>query len=358
MYPALAVVHALDSVTDLLWVGSTTGLERKLIEEAGIPFAGISAAGLRGKNPLAMLTGLIKLNQGFFQSKALLAQFKPDVLFVTGGYVCAPVTVAAHGKGVPILIYLPDIQPGQAIKFLSRYADKVAVTAPAAQAFFPAGQTVVTGYPVREALYATDQASARARLNLHPHRPTLLVFGGSQGARSINKAIANREALEKLTAQAQIIHISGAQDADWTQTFRAELSAEVQAHYHLYGYLHTEMAAAFAAADLIVCRAGASILGEAPAVGAPAVLVPYPYSGAHQRLNAEYMADQGAAVIVDDADLPQKLLPTVMGLLSDAEKRARMATAARKLAKPEAAQAIAAQLKLLGSERETANGRR
>lgn len=344
MYPALAAVHALDSVTEILWVGSETGLEKGLVQQADIPFKGISAAGLRGKNPIAMLTGLARLGKGYVQSKRLLAEFKPDVLFVTGGYVCAPVTIAAHRMGIPVLIYLPDIQPGQAIKFLSRYATRIAVTAPPAQAFFPAGLAVVTGYPVRNELYTADRQSARQRLNPEADCPTILVFGGSQGARSINQAVTQPDTLATLLARAQLIHISGTPDADRMQAIRNGLSAEQQARYHLYPYLHAEMPDAFAAADLIISRAGASILGEAPAVGVPSILVPYPYSGAHQWPNAQYMADQGAAVIVADADLPQKLRDTVVDLLDDTQERASMALAARKLAKPDAAQAIAEQL--------------
>jgi UDP-N-acetylglucosamine--N-acetylmuramyl-(pentapeptide) pyrophosphoryl-undecaprenol N-acetylglucosamine transferase len=154
VYPALAVVQAFKDKhpLELLWLGSRGGLEKGLVEQAGIPFRGISAAGLRGKNPLALLEGVLKLSRGYWQSRRLLAEYQPDVLFITGGYVCAPVSIAAHQAGIPILIYLPDIEPGQAIKFLSRYATKVAVTAPPTQAFFPVGLTVVTGYPVREAL--------------------------------------------------------------------------------------------------------------------------------------------------------------------------------------------------------------
>jgi UDP-N-acetylglucosamine--N-acetylmuramyl-(pentapeptide) pyrophosphoryl-undecaprenol N-acetylglucosamine transferase len=266
---------------------------------------------------------------------------------VTGGYVCAPMTLAAYRQKIPILIYLPDIQPGQAIKFLSRYATRIAVTAPPAQRYFPTGLTVVTGYPVREDLYTTDPLAARQRLNLDADRPVLLVFGGSQGARSINKAIAAPGTLRRLLPQAQIIHISGNLDADWTQAAREALPKTLQAHYHLYPYLHDGMVAALAAADLIVSRAGASILGEATAVGAPSVLVPYPYSGAHQWPNAQYLADKGAALIVKDADLQEKLVDAVLSLLKDAERRKQMSAAARNLAKPDAAHAIARQIKEL-----------
>ncbi len=347
MYPALAVIQTLDPATEILWVGSAAGMERSLVERANIPYRGISAAGLRGKNPLTQIAGLLKLGRGYLQSRSLLNNYKPDVLFVTGGYVCAPMTLATYRQKIPILIYLPDIQPGQAIKFLSRYATRIAVTAPPAQSYFPTGLTVVTGYPVRADLYTTDPLSARKRLNLDADRPALLVFGGSQGARSINKAIAAPEALRRLLSQAQIIHVSGKLDADWTQAAREALPEALRANYHLYPYLHDEMVAALAAADLIISRAGASILGEATAVGTPSILVPYPYSGAHQWPNAQYLADKGAALIVKDADLQELLVDTVLSLLEDNERRKQMSAAARNLAKPDAAYAIARQIKEL-----------
>jgi UDP-N-acetylglucosamine--N-acetylmuramyl-(pentapeptide) pyrophosphoryl-undecaprenol N-acetylglucosamine transferase len=334
----------LKPTTELLWVGSETGLEKDLVARADIPYRGISAAGLRGKNPAAALVGLIKLLRGYWQSRRLMADYQPDVLFVTGGYVCAPITLAAHRAGIPVVIYLPDIQPGQAIKFLSRYATKIAVTAPPAQAFFPPGLTVVTGYPVRKELYNTDRRTARARLNLASNRPTILIFGGSQGARSINKAIARPKALAELLAQGQIIHLTGRLDADWTQAVKEALPEALKRHYHLYPYLHQEMTDAFAAADLIISRAGASILGEAPAAGAPSILAPYPYSGAHQWPNAQYLADQGAAIIVADDELEKSLVKTALDLLNNTDKRLSMAAAARRLARPQATHAIAAQL--------------
>ncbi len=348
VYPALAVLPTIKAVggsePELLWVGSKGGLEAGLLERANIAFQGISAAGLRGKNPLAFAGGLIKLSRGYLQSKRLLAQFQPEVLFVTGGYACTPMTLSAYRAGIPILIYLPDIEPGQAIKFLSRYATKVAVTAPPAQAFFPDGLTVVTGYPARQALYTTNRPEARSRLKLKPDLPVILVSGGSQGARSINKAIAQTATLKKLLAEAQLIHTSGRLDVAWTQTARDALPQALKERYHLSDYLHTGMADALVAADIIISRAGASTLGEATAVGAASILVPYPYSGAHQWANARYLAQRGAAVIVADAELEKSLLKTTLDLLKDSEKRSLMGQAAQALARPQAAGKIAETL--------------
>jgi len=352
VYPALAVIDWL--VTDSLhppgicWVGSLDGVEESLTARAGIAFQGITAAGVRGKNPLAMLGGVWALGRGFQQARRLVKSFCPDALLVTGGYVCVPVTLAARLEHVPILIYLPDMQPGLAIKFLARTADRVAVTAPPAVDHFRPGQAVVTGYPVRREFFERSRAEARARLGLiveHDDVPVLLVTGGSQGARSINQAVC--EGIQALLEKTQVIHISGPQDAEWTQARRAALPETLQNRYHLYAYLHEEMTDALLAADLAVSRAGASTLGEFPAAGLPAVLVPYPHAGAHQWDNARYLVEAGAAVAIADADLGTDLIPTVLDLLSDSDHLATMCRAARKLARTDAAKRIVDELKEL-----------
>jgi UDP-N-acetylglucosamine--N-acetylmuramyl-(pentapeptide) pyrophosphoryl-undecaprenol N-acetylglucosamine transferase len=221
----------------------------------------------------------------------------------------------------------------------------VAVTAEPAAGHFRPGQAVVTGYPVRRELFERDPAEARARLGLRAEDddlPVLLVFGGSQGARSINRAVS--EGIRSLLEVAQVIHISGRRDAKWMQAGRAELPESLQARYHLYDYLYDEMVDALLAADLVVSRAGASTLGEFPAAGLPAVLVPYPYAGAHQWDNARYLVEAGAAITIGDADLGTGLIPAVLDLLADGGRRAAMQQAARALARRDAAQRIAREL--------------
>jgi UDP-N-acetylglucosamine:LPS N-acetylglucosamine transferase len=191
-------------------------------------------------------------------------------------------------------------------------------------------------------LFERAPAEARARLGLRAEDddlPVLLVFGGSQGARSINRAVS--EGIQALLEVAQVIHLSGRRDAGWTQARRAALPESLQARYHLYDYLHQEMVEALLAADLVVSRAGASTLGEFPAAGLPAVLVPYPYAGAHQWDNARYLVEAGAAITIADADLGTGLIPAVLDLLADGDRRVAMQQAAQALARPDAAQRIA-----------------
>ncbi|HXW00884.1 MAG TPA: undecaprenyldiphospho-muramoylpentapeptide beta-N-acetylglucosaminyltransferase [Anaerolineae bacterium] len=366
VYPALAVVPKLEqrcAELDLLWIGSDGGMEQALVERAGLTFEAIAALGLRGKNPFASAQGLWALSQGYRQSRQIIRRFRPDALFVTGGYVCVPVTLAARQARVPGIIYLPDIEPGLAIKFLARFANKVAVTAPEAQQFFKPGLTVVTGYPVREDFFSQTaeisaqrtsavwegepKATARRQLGLRDDLPVLMVFGGSRGARSINEAVMQQ--LEAFLQVGQVVHVTGTLDEAAVLARRAELSPDEQTRYHVSAYLHDEMVTALLAADLVVSRAGASVLGEFPAARLPAILVPYPYAGAHQKANAAYLARHGAAIVINDADLKQQLQATVIDLLANPKKLEAMRRASRSLAQPAAAARLAQEILMVSN---------
>jgi len=355
VYPALAVVKALPGrgdantvdAVDLLWVGSKGGIEEDLIAQAGLPFVGLAAGGLRGMGPLVKIRNAFRLAGGFWQARGVLARFRPDVVLSTGGYVSAAVTLAAWLKRIPVLIYLPDIVPGQAIQTLSRFAARIAVTSEESRRYFGQRKAVVTGYPVRSEILTLSRAEARQALGLDPQTKVLLVFGGSQGARSINQALM--AGLPSLLTICQVVHVSGRLDAEWVTGAARALPEAMQARYHHYDYLH-DMPLALVAADLAVARAGAATLGEFPAAGLPAVLVPYPYSGQHQTPNADYMARNGAARVLPDAELGEKLVPTLLELLDDApswQALTAMRASARALARPDAAKAIAAQLHAL-----------
>jgi len=173
----------------------------------------------------------------------------------------------------------------------------------------------------------------------------LLVYGGSRGARSINLALS--KVLDRLLEVCQIVHICGRLDAEWVEGRQTELPAHLKARYKAYAYLHEEMAQALAAADLVVTRAGAATLGELPAFGLPGILVPYPYAGQHQELNADYLVSRGAAVKIDNANLEEKLLPTVVELFDNEELLRQMGEKARRLARLEAAQRIVSELREL-----------
>ncbi|MDQ7028327.1 MAG: glycosyltransferase [Ardenticatenia bacterium] len=250
-----------------------------------------------------------------------------------------PVALAAWWQRVPLLVYLPDIEPGLAVRLMAPLATKVAVTAEPARQHF-GRKAVVTGFPVRGALERNrpPREEARANFGIPADERVVLIFGGSQGAHSLNAAVGH--ALEALTAEAHVIHIHGRWDRDWLRARRAALPDRTRARYHLFEYLHEEMAHALVAADLVVARAGASTLGEFPAVGLPAILVPYPHSGAHQWANARFLASRGAAVIVPDAEIDRELVPQIRRLLHDQTRLTTMRHAMRALARTGAALAI------------------
>lgn len=356
MYPALAVIQALleaqvsgstvpsAATTDLLWIGSRNGIEEEMVRHAGVEFVGLAAGGLRGMGVWTAARNAVRIAGSVAVARSTLAGFRPDAVLATGGYACVSVTLAARTRGVPVLIYLPDIVPGLAIRFLSRVADKVAVTSEQSYQYFRRGKAVATGYPVRREIMALDRAQARLSLGLDPDATTLLVFGGSRGARSINRALV--AGLPQLLPTCQVIHVSGRMDAGWIGSAANGLNEGLRTRYHHYAYLH-DMPSALVAADLAVARAGAATMGEFPAAGLPAILVPYPYSGQHQLPNANYMAENGAARVLPDAELDARLVSTILEMMSDRQALADMREAARAMARPYAAQAIAEQLWLV-----------
>lgn len=325
---------------EFLWVGSRAGVEADVVPRAGIPFEAIDVAGLRGMAALQLARNVLLLMRGTQQAYRIIGRFQPDVVFVTGGYVSAPVVLAGRARRIPIVIYLPDIVPGMVIRSLAQLAAHVAVSFEKSRQYLPRDKVVVTGYPVRRELFSADRATARQNLGLDPDVQTVLVFGGSRGARRINRAVA--AALDELLGVAQVIHVSGRLDSADMEKRRETLPAASKGRYHLFAYLHEEMIDALAAADLVVSRAGAATLGEFPAAGVPAVLVPYPHAGAHQAENAASLAEAGGAIIIPDAELTGgRLAETVRQLLDNEDQLALMRANMRRLARPDAARRIA-----------------
>ena len=316
-------------------------MERELVTRAGIEFEAIQGGqvvgiGLRG------VWGLAKLGWGAIQAWRIIARWKPSALFVTGGYTAIPVAVACWLARVPILVYLPDIEPGSAVKVVSRFATTITVTAEESRTYFSKKNAVVTGYPVRSEIVAASHEGGVAHFGLADSRQTIFVWGGSRGARSINVALL--DALDDLLNDYQIIHVSGELDWPTVQERASKLPEDKRVHYHAFPYLHDDMGLAFAAADLVVCRAGASALGELPMFGLGAILVPYPYAWRYQKVNADYLAARGAGVRLNDEDLKMKLTATLRDLLRDPDHLTAMRSAARALAVPDAAKRIAVEL--------------
>ena len=343
VYPALSVVEALLANGHLqrgevAWVGSADSIEERVLAKEGITFYPVSTGAMRGSGLAGSLRGSVKTIRGVSEARRILRRFDAHVVLATGGYVSAPLVLAARLVGCPVLIYLPDMEPGLAVHFLTFFARYVAVSFPVVAERFPSHKVMVTGYPVRGDLYDTSKDEARHRLDLEDDMSVLLVLGGSQGARSINEAI-HRE-LIPLLDRVQLVHISGFGDHEMLDLDRQELDANRRKRYHLFPYLYERMTDALVAADLVVARAGAATLGEFPAVGLPAILVPYPYAGQHQRVNARYLAERGGAIVLEDDQLDGGLLASLQKLLDQPERLEAMANASRALAVPQAAEYI------------------
>jgi UDP-N-acetylglucosamine--N-acetylmuramyl-(pentapeptide) pyrophosphoryl-undecaprenol N-acetylglucosamine transferase len=368
--------------------------------ESDLPLRTIPAAAIRGRAPWTIARNLATIAQGVRAAQQLIAEERPAAILGTGGYVCVPLFLAARAANVPAIIYLPDVVPGLAIRALAQLATTVACNVEDSTQYFKFGikyrklgtrqfkqqnlqsKIVITGYPVRPEFFHLDKQACRAAFDLDDTLPVLMVTGGSRGARSINKAIA--ALLEHLLPLTQIIHICGREgDEQFLREAVDQLPAELRARYRLYPYLHSQgtgnteqgtgkhkptpnprpliptMTRAYGAADLAVCRSGASTLAEAPAARLPVVLVPYPY--VHQEENADYLVRHGAAVKVRDAEMlgdgrPEDgpLFQTIQRLLRQEEERTRMSECSHRLARPDAAHHLARLLLALADRRSLA----
>jgi UDP-N-acetylglucosamine--N-acetylmuramyl-(pentapeptide) pyrophosphoryl-undecaprenol N-acetylglucosamine transferase len=316
-------------------------MESELVSRAGFKFTTIPAAGVHGVGWKTLPGNLVRLLRGYFAARSVLRQFQPEALFFTGGYVAGPVALA--GSKTPTAIFVPDIEPGFALKFLSRLADRITVIAEDSRTYFTRKErVVVTGYPIRSGLDRWDPVEAYQVFGFSAEIPTLLVTGGSLGARSINQALVT--ALPELLKEMQVVHITGTHTWDQFKDAAAELPAKLTAGYKVYPYLHTEMGAAFSVADLIVSRAGASSLGEYPHFGIPAILVPYPHAWRYQKVNADYLTRRGAAITLEDDKLAEHLTPLILDLIRDTKRREAMQRATQSLRSENAAAQIATQL--------------
>ena len=342
IFPGLAVAGALRSLLreelELVYMGRAVGVEAAIATDAKVPFATISARPLRGRHVFSQGWATLVLAYGVIQALLVLRRFRPDVVFVTGGYVSVPVGVAAWLLQCPLVVFLPDIEPGWAVRLLARLATIVCVTHSTSIDALPVRKTVATGYPLRAVFQELDRPMARARFQLNGS-PTLLVTAAVQGSRTINDAISAQ--LDKVLETAHVIHVTGPRDEARLRARRDALPVNLRTRYHVFGYLGDDLPVAMVAADLAIARAGASVLGEFPAAGLPAVLVPLPEAGAHQRRNAAILEDAGAAIVLDNANVATELLPTTLSILQDEDRLTTMRQAAHDRARSDSAERIA-----------------
>jgi len=356
VFPALAVLQAVKAKSsEVLWIGSQGGMESRLLKDPDLRFETIPAAGLHGVGLLSLPGNILQLFNGYRQANKIIRDFKPDVMFFTGGYLGVPVAYA--GRRVPSVVFVPDIEPGLALKEIIRQAESVAISVPDSKSFIKHAQVQVSGYPVRKELSRWTRSNARKHFGIDEKEKVLLVFGGSKGARSINRALHNH--LGDFLKDLHVIHISGRDNWDETQAIMQSLDQDHRSKYHAYPFLEDEMGAAFAAADLVVCRAGASTLGELPLFGLPAILVPYPHAWRYQHQNAEYLKSHGGAQILKDEELEEQLLLKVMELINDEKRLSAMRESMKDLSTPDAADVIAEMIVSAGRKtraKEALNG--
>jgi UDP-N-acetylglucosamine--N-acetylmuramyl-(pentapeptide) pyrophosphoryl-undecaprenol N-acetylglucosamine transferase len=341
LFPAVAIAQRLletEYGAQVLFVGTERGIEASILPKLGLPLKTIDITGFVGKGPVAKLAILPQLFKSVRQSQRILEHFRPHVVVGVGGYASAPVLMAAKLKGIPFLIHEQNAWPGLANRLLGRWAERICLSFADADRAFHHGRTVLTGNPLRRGMEDCPAIS--------PGEPQLLVFGGSRGAQAINQLLVQSlPLLEGFRGRLRIVHQAGAEDLEKTrQGYRQASWDEAEVVTFI-----DDMAAAYAAAHLVICRAGATTIAELTACGRPAVLIPYPFAAAdHQTGNARALAHRGAALLLPQVDLTADRLARVIGdLLEDRERLLTMAATARSLGRRGAADLILAECRAI-----------
>lgn len=330
IFPALSIANAIKRRmdADILFVGADNRMEMEKVPAAGYPIEGLPVAGFDRKRIWRNIGVLIKLRKSINIANRIVRDFKPDIAIGVGGYCSGPTLKAAQKAGVPTLLQEQNSYAGVTNKLLAKKAAKICVAYDGMERFFPAESIIKTGNPVRKDLTERmkDRAAARSGFGLNPERPTLLIVGGSLGARTLN---------ESMEAGLQHLVDAGLQVIWQTGKYFGERG--VKAAKGMKGVVVTkfitDMAAAYAAADLVVSRAGAGSISELELLGKPCILVPSPnVAEDHQTKNALALANVGAAIMVTDADAPEKLISTILDTMRNKEKLSEMSTNISKLA--------------------------
>ncbi|ERT57133.1 undecaprenyldiphospho-muramoylpentapeptide beta-N-acetylglucosaminyltransferase [Megasphaera vaginalis (ex Srinivasan et al. 2021)] len=347
IYPAITIARAIADIepTEFLYVGSKTGLENTLIPKEGFPFVTLDVRGLERRISLRNVVTVGKTTGSVFKAARIIQKFKPDVVIGTGGFVCGPVLLAASLSGVPTLVQEQNVIPGVTNMILSKFANRVALGyKEAMQRFKKKDALVYTGNPVRKDVLTVSKEQGQALLGLDPCKFTLLVAGGSRGARSINTAMIEVHQYFRNDKDIQILHVTG--DHEYDRVVKQLDGIDGKGNYgegsHIIPYLH-HMPEALVAADLAVYRAGAVGLAELTVRGLPAILIPYPYAAEdHQRYNAQALVLNGAAKMILDKMLTgRELLEEIRRLKDDPRNLKAMAAASKAMGRPQAAEDIA-----------------
>jgi UDP-N-acetylglucosamine--N-acetylmuramyl-(pentapeptide) pyrophosphoryl-undecaprenol N-acetylglucosamine transferase len=331
--PALAIAQELQRryQAEVLFIGTARGLENRLVPAAGFPLQLVKVGALNRVSLATRLRTAVDLPRAIFTAARMLNEFHPDVVIGVGGYASGPAMLAAILKHTPTLAFEPNLVPGFANRMVARFVSAAAVHFQQTAEHFR--NAIVTGVPVRPAFFQTPKKT------YSPGSPTVLVFGGSQGARAINQAVIRSlpELVRRLPGL-HVIHQTGEREYNEVQAAYAGIAISAEVHKFI-----DDMPAFFARADLVLCRSGASTVAEIAAAGKPAIFVPFPRAADdHQRRNAEAMEQVNAAVVLEETRLDEVwLVDTIEALLADPARLGKMSDAARAMAHPDAAKEIA-----------------
>jgi len=342
IYPALAIAGGMRRRypdCSIMYIGTARGLEADLVPAAGLDFRTVRAVGIRRSLSPQNLKVPLEAAAGYREARRLIKSFAPDAVAGTGGYVCGPVVLAAARMKIPTLIHEQNALPGVTNRILARFVDRVAVTFEDSLKYFPARtRPLLTGLPVRAGVLTAARETARAKYGIKDEELLVLSFGGSQGAKSINRAVAAAAGWIAGQRNLKWLHVTGKGQYDIFMDMLKESGiAAAPGNLTVEPYMY-EMPEALAAADLVVGRAGAASIAEITARGLPALLVPFPYAAAnHQEHNARALADRGAAVMILDADFSGAALTAELEkLLQEPERLKVMAAASLRLGRPRA----------------------
>ncbi|MBV8516052.1 MAG: undecaprenyldiphospho-muramoylpentapeptide beta-N-acetylglucosaminyltransferase [Acidobacteria bacterium] len=335
IYPAIAVAReflARDASRRVVFVGTERGLEKQIVPKAGFPLEFIQVGGLKGKGGLDLLRNLARLPLGFIQAFRLIGKHRPSVVMGVGGYSSGPVLLAAILRRVPTIIHDANAFPGVANRAVARFVTAAAVAFAEAAPRLKRADAVVTGNPIRAEFFSAQRPPRGAKQRL-------LIFGGSQGSRVINDAMAGALLfLARLKDTLDIVHQTGPNDLERIrESYRTSAFSDARVVPYLDPIVDE-----LAAADLVVCRAGAMTLGELAAVGRGAVLIPFAAAtNNHQELNARVVEAAGGAVVITEKELtPERLASAIESIAADGERARRMGEAAKTLAVPDATKRI------------------
>lgn len=341
IYPALAFIRYVQKIqpdSEFLYVGTHRGLENKIVPETGISFKTIKIQGFKRKLSLDNIKTVQLFLESIKRSKEILREFKPDVVIGTGGYVSGSVVYAAARMKIPTIVHEQNSVPGMTNKFLSRFADRVGICFPDAAQYFPESKTVLVGNPRAQEVVTSGKSEVLEQYGLLPDIPTVLIFGGSQGALKINQAVI--QALPKFSQKDyQVLYASG--DRYYNEIKEKFDVEKINRNLSLQPYIKN-MTDVMANVDLLIGRAGATSIAELTALGLPAILIPSPYvTNDHQTKNAQSLVNAGAVKMIPDADLTgESLIDAVDEIMNDSEKREAMAKASRQEGIPDAAERL------------------